>query len=174
MIKVSEATISGAMQDVIDEFFPKYKEIIGYDNSSEWKRNNPTTGKLLLRAYPNCKQAWVLVKFTELKKGNYGKSIVPQQRKTIRTPDEFREFFGVAPAQNFFSDTVITCSWDKQEQQNHNTQDRFDSSTPDFYVYMTHRSDNPERIALRMVRLKAILDSNPSSDSPLHNATKMP
>lgn len=167
--------MSQAMQFVMDTWFPNQNELMEFDDSHEWWKNNPTTGKIRLKGekYKNCKFAWVLVKFTEVKKPNYGKSIVPQQYKTIHNEDEFYQFFGVMPKQNFASDMVIVCSWDRQEQQNKNTKDRFDETTPDFFMYTTHRSTNPQEIVNRLQRIKEILDRSDGNDNALHNITRL-
>lgn len=158
MVRVQESTMSQAMQFVMDTWFPGQEHLLTFDNSKEWKKANPTTGKIMLKKYPLCKQAWVLVKFSELKKPKYGKSVVPQQYKTIRTEEEFQNFFGVSPTKGYEPDMVIVCSWDKQEKQNRNTADKFDETTPDFYMYINHTNVNPKKIVKRLERIEQAMD----------------
>lgn len=166
MVRIQESTMSQAMQFVMDTWFPDVSsrtnadegQLLRFDDSVEWRKNNPTTGKIFLNKYPLVKQAWVLVKFTELKNPNYGKTTVLQDHKTIRSIEEFREFFGVTPTQGFKNDMVIVCRWNKQEQQNKNTSDRFDETTPDFYMYINHTNVNPEKIVNRLSRIKQAMD----------------
>lgn len=170
MVRIQESTISQAMQFVMDTWFPGQEKLLEFDNSKEWRIANPTTGKIRLVDFPQCKEAWVLVKFSELKKPKYGKSIVPQQHKTIHTEEEFRNFFGVEPTKGYEPDMVIVCSWDKQEKQNKNTADRFDETTPDFYMYINHTNVNPKKIVKRLERINdAMHKLGVGNESKLYN-----
>lgn len=175
MIRIQESTIKQAMQFVMDEFISvhlssKDKDLLEFDDSKQWRTENPTTGKIRLKAYPQCKEAWVLVKFSEVKNPNYGTSIVRQQHKTIRSVDEFQEFFGIKPIKNFTEDMIIICSWDKQTQRNKNTADRFDETTPDFYMYTTHIKTNIPEMINRLIRIKQAMDKlGVGNESKLYN-----
>lgn len=169
MVRIQESTITQAMQFVMDTWFPGQEKLMDFDNSKEWRIKNPTTGKIRLVRFPDCKEAWVLVKFSELKRPNYGKSIVPQQYKTIRTEEEFRNFFGVEPVKGYEPDMTIVCSWDRQEKQNKNTADRFDETTPDFYMYINHTGVNPEKIVNRLKRINDAMIKLKGDDSGLYN-----
>lgn len=167
MIQISEANLSKAMGFTFETFIePKDPEhILDYrpvnQKDSSWLRDNPTTGIIYLKKHPNAKEAWILVKF-ERREAEYGTSVVPQQRKTIRTEQEFEDFFGVAPKQNFADDMVIQVSWDKQKVTNKNAKRDFDETTPNFYRYGNHLAVSLDKAIKGMYRINEIIETTGS------------
>ena len=163
MIKISEANLSNAMKFVFDTWIkPKDKDdILDYrpvnQSDNSWLRDNPTTGVIYLKKHPNAKEAWLLVKF-ESREEEYGTSTVPQQRKTIRSKEEFQDFFGVSP-QYWEDDMLVQVSWDKQKIRNKNAKRDFDETTPNFYRYGNHLAVSLDKAIQGMYRINEIIET---------------
>lgn len=164
MVRVEEANLSQAMEFTFKRLIePKDPDgILDYrpvnQKDKTWLTDNPSTGIIYLKKHPNAKEAWVLVKF-ERSEPEYGTTVVPQQRKTLRTPQEFETFFGVAPSQGWNKDTVVQVSWDKQEQVNKRTSTNFDETAPNFYMYTNHLQINLDKVIKRLYRINEIIET---------------
>lgn len=167
MIKISEANLSQAMDFTFKRLIePKDPDgILDYRPTNQgdtpWLRDNPSTGVIFLKKHPNAKAAWILVKF-EPREATYGEQNIAQQKITIRTPQEFEDFFGVAPAKNFADDMVITARWDKQKVKNKNPKRDFDETTPNFYRYGNHLSVSLNKAIKGLYRINDIIEASGS------------
>lgn len=131
-------------------------------------RDNPTTGLIYLNKHPNVREAWVLVKFLS-REATYGQTSVPQDRTTIRTVQEFENFFGVKPIKGFTSDTVVLVNSNYQKQTNLNPKRDFDETTPDFYMYTNHSKVNIDKLVKRLYRINDIIESLGGDEDGLYN-----
>lgn len=162
--RISEANLSNAMKFVFEHWIrPRDSEgILDYAPKSQsnksYLRDNPTTGMIYLKKHPQAKQAWVLVKFEHREK-TFVQQNRAQQHITIRTPQEFEDFFGVAPVQNFTDDMYITAYWDKQKVTNANPTRDFDETTPNFYMYVNHLNVNVDKLVKRLYRINDIIET---------------
>lgn len=143
--RISEANLSDSMKFVFDRWVKPLdtRNILDYEPKSQkqtansWIKDNPTTGLIFLKDRPEVKEAWMLVKFSK-PEPTYNMQNRPTEYKTLRNVQDFTNFFGVAPQQNWFSDTICVVSWNKQLQMNTNPNRDFDETTPDFYMYINH------------------------------------
>lgn len=168
MFRIEEASLAKAMDYTINTLFEgneyaEFRNIIAYSptygkNNKEYLKDNPTTGKIFLKDYPDAMEAWVLVKFL-----NTNKEPVSQNRfteyKTLRTEKDFEDFWGVIPTKNYSQDMIINVSWNKQEVENEKPNRDFDETTPNFYMYSTHRKIGRKELAQKLIKTQDILDS---------------
>lgn len=173
MIKISEANLSQAMKFAFDEFIEPHDpdKILAYkpfnQKDKDWLRNNPTTGIIYLKKHPNVKEAWVLVKF-ESREKSFGTTTIPQQRTTIKSIEDFEEFFGVKPTKNFTNDTVVMVNSDYKATPNKNPKRDFDETTPNFYMYTNHLKVNLDKLVKRLYRIDAIITASGGTTGNLY------
>lgn len=167
MVRIEEANLSNAMKFVFDRWIaPRDTEqILSYmpktQRDKTYLQDNPTTGMIYLSKHPQVKEAWVLVKF-ERSEPEYGTTVVPQQRLTIRTPQEFKNFFGVEPTNGWEKDTIVQVSWNKQQQINKRTSTNFDESAPNFYMYSNNTKVNLDKLINRLYKINEIVETTGS------------
>lgn len=166
MVQISEANLSNAMKFAFNRFIEPLdtEHLLAYrplNQSEDWIKDNPTTGVVYLKKHPNAKEAWLLVKF-EMTEPEYGTSTVPQQRKTIRTKEEFIQFFDCSEPKFWVEDIVIMVSWDKQKVTNKNPKRDFDETTPNFYRYGNHLSVSLDKAVKGMYRINEIIEKTGS------------
>ena len=171
MFKISEANLSQAMKFTFEEFIENKNldpdHILAYSPKSQgdkkYLRDNPTTGLIYLKKHPNAREAWVLVKFGS-REATYGQTTIPQTRKTIRTEQEFQDYFGVTPVKGFTDDTRIMVTSDYQKVTDKNPKRDFDETTPDFYMYTNHLKVNLDKLIKRLYRINDIIEKTGTID----------
>lgn len=169
--KVSEANLPTAMKFVFDYFISPLdnKHLLGYrpthDDRQRWERDNPTTGVIYLKKFPQLKAAWVLVKFEQTQDKVYGQHQVAQDKVTIRNVQEFQNFFGVTPSASFnwTPDMTMYVRWNKQNVVNPYPYRDFDETTPNFYMYVNHLKVNLDKVIQRLYRMNEILEKDPNA-----------
>lgn len=178
-VRIEEANLATAMDFAFNHFVKPLdkRDLLDYrprkidpeskDIETAWQRDNPTTGVIYLKKHPNAKTAWVLVKFEQREETRSIRN-VPQQHKTIKTVNEFRDFFGVTPNQNFIEgDTQVLVQWQKEERVTRPRRD-FDETTPNFYMYTNHLKTNLNTLIQRLYRINDYIDTT-GSESDLFN-----
>lgn len=176
MVKVEEATMSQAMSFAFEEFIQPILEkngasdVIDYrpkskanEEDSSWSQDNPTTGLLYLKKHPNAKVAWVLVKFEQRTDKKFGQHAKYDNSVKINSPEKFKEFFGVEPANEWPTDMVVYARWNKKLETNKYAYRDFDETTPNFYMYTNHIRTNLDVVIKRLMRINEIIETNPKA-----------
>lgn len=169
MVKIAEATLSEAMQYTFDNFVKPLdkRELLGYmpisQNDTAWLRDNKTTGVIFLKDYPSLKESWILVKFEQRTDSTYGKHTIAGNRVKITNLSEFQDFFGVLPGPNFdfTSDMTVTVTWDKQSIRNKYPNTNFDETTPNFYMYVSHRKVTIDKLVNKLYKIYDYIQEQP-------------
>lgn len=171
-VQISEANVIQAMKSVYQDIinlYPNAKEFLDYtpkdkESGEAWLRDNKVAGLLYLKKHKLVKEAWVIVRFESHKNKVFGQHTVFNNNKKITSPEEFKEFFGVAPSADFdfTSDMTIYVRWDKEQKQNKYANRDLDETAPNFYMYTNHRSVNLESLMQRLERINELVDKDPS------------
>lgn len=169
MYRVSEANLSSAMKYVYENYIEPLDKnhILSYypksQKNKDWLYDNPTTGLIYLNKHPSCKEAWVIVKFEYNTDKTYGLTTKSNNRQKITTPQELANFFGCSlPTQNFYDDTTVTVTWNKEKIRNEHANRDFDESAPNFYMYTNNLKVNLDKLVQRLYRINTLLDVDPN------------
>lgn len=177
MVQVSEMRIfSNAMKWLFEEQIQPICEKLGYPDLLDyrpkpkstdsrdviWKKENPTTGLIFLKDYPNLELGWTLVKFRQNEDLKYGKHTKYDTIK-ITNENEFYNAFGVYPGNDFVftPDTYILLYNNKQVLQNQNPNLDFQESAYDLYTYINNIKVTREKFVERCARLDEMMKTVP-------------
>lgn len=171
MVQISEANISSAMKFAFEEFIkPLDKEgILDYrpknQKDEDWLRDNKASGLIYLKKHPTAKVAWVIVRFESRTDKVYGQHTITKENRKITTPQEFQDFFGVAPGPDFSwpEDLTIYARWDKEKVANKYANRDYDETTPNFYMYTNHLEVNLDKLIKRLYRIDEIINTDPKA-----------
>ena len=86
----------------------------------------------------------MLVKFEYNQVPEYGIRPIAQQKQTIKTEQEFIDFFGVKP-DNWLDDMTVAVSWDKQEMIDSKPKIDLQETAPLFFMYTNSTAVNIEK-----------------------------